>query len=81
MNPFGSLIQSRKFWLLILDTVISLVLFFGAKYLTPAAFEDVKVLVIALQPVFVTIIASIAHEDAAQAKANAVVKLTQGGDE
>ena len=82
MNPFQSLILSRKFWLLILDTVISLVLFFGAKYLTPAALEDVKVLIIALQPVFVTIIGAIAHEDAATTKANAIHALAdEGGDE
>lgn len=83
MNPFQSLLLSRKFWLLILDTVISLVLFFGAKYLTPAALEDVKVLIIALQPVFVTIIGAIAHEDAANAKAGGVIHITsaEGGDE
>lgn len=82
MNPFQSLILSRKFWLLVMDTVISLVLFFGAKYLTPSAFDDVKVVIVALQPVFVAIIAAIAHEDAATTKANAIHALAdEGGDE
>lgn len=81
VNPFQSLLISRKFWLLILDTVISLVLFFGAKYLSPSALEDVKVLVIALQPVFVTIIAAIAHEDAANAKASTGITILTGRDE
>lgn len=79
VNPFQSLILSRKFWLLVLDTIISLVLFFGAKYLTPAAFEDVKVVIVALQPVFAVIIASIAYEDGKNAIAGAMMR--EGGDE
>lgn len=65
MTPFQLLIQSRKFWLLILDTVASLVLFFVAKYAAPNALEDVKFVIAALQPVFVMLIYAIAKEDAA----------------
>jgi len=61
-NPFLSLLHSRKFWLLILDTVISLVLYFVGKY-AQVAFEDVKFAVLALQPVFVAIILAVAWED------------------
>jgi uncharacterized membrane protein HdeD (DUF308 family) len=61
-NPFSALLHSRKFWLLILDTVISLTLYFVTKY-SPAATEDVKFLILALQPVFVTIILAIAWND------------------
>jgi hypothetical protein len=57
MNP-----NSRKFWLLILDTVISLTLYFVSKY-AMGAVEDVKFLVLALQPVFVTIILAVAWND------------------
>ncbi len=87
VNPFQSLLLSRKFWLLILDTVVSLVLFFGTKYLTPSAMDDVKVLILAFQPVFIAIIAAIAHEDAANATANAItakadaIEALAGGDE
>lgn len=88
MNPFQSLILSRKFWLLILDTVISLVLYFGTKYLTPAAMDDVRILILALQPVFVVIIGSIAYEDGKNAlangmaaKADAIASLAEGGAE
>jgi hypothetical protein len=63
-NPFKGLVLSRKFWLLILDTVISLVLYFVGKY-APVAFEDVKFAILALQPVFVAIIIAIAWEDSA----------------
>ncbi len=68
-NPFSGLVHSRKFWLLILDTLISLILYFVGRYV-PDAIEDVKFAVLALQPVFVTIIIAIAVEDAALNKAN-----------
>jgi len=61
-NPFSALLHSRKFWLLILDTVISLTLYFVSKY-AMGAVEDVKFLVLALQPVFVTIILAVAWND------------------
>lgn len=66
MNPFQLLTQSRKFWLLVLDTAISLALFFTAKYAAPGALEDIKFVIAALQPVFVMLIYAIAHEDAAE---------------
>jgi hypothetical protein len=68
-NPFSSLLHSRKFWLLILDTVISLTLYFAGKYADPSLAEDTKILIAALQPVFVAIIAAIAYEDAAASRA------------
>ena len=63
MAPIKLLLQSRKFLLLILDTVISLSLFFVGKY-APIAFEDVQTMILALQPVFVSVIGGIAYEDA-----------------
>ena len=68
-NPFSGLLHSRKFWLLILDTVISLTLYFVSKYL-PVAAEDVKFAILALQPVFVTIILAVAWEDTTLNKSN-----------
>jgi len=67
--PFMLLLGSRKFWLLILDTVVSMLLFFGGKFLGPDAFESVKFLIVALQPVFVFLITAIAIEDAAEKRA------------
>lgn len=63
MNPWEGLLRSRKFWLLVLDTVISMVLFFVGKYASADLFDDVKFLIAALQPLFVVIIAAIAYED------------------
>ena len=66
-NPFTLLLHSRKFWLLILDTVISLLLYFVGKYGAPNILEDIKTLIVILQPVFIVIISAIAYEDAAKA--------------
>lgn len=65
-NPFKALLMSRKFWLTVLDLVISGVLYFGGKYLGESVFADVKFMIAAIQPVFVVIIGAIAYEDAAR---------------
>ena len=64
-----SLFKSRKFWLMILDLIVSLTLFFVGKYADPALFEDIKFVIASLQPVFITVIGAIAYEDAASIKA------------
>ncbi len=64
-NPWKGLGESRKFWLLVLDVAISTILYFTAKYAGESVFADVKYLILALQPVFATIINAIAKEDAA----------------
>jgi len=63
MNPFASLIRSRKFWLMILDTVVSLITYFVGIYLAPHAAEQILTVIALLQPVFVTLIGAIAYED------------------
>jgi hypothetical protein len=69
MNPVSSLLRSRKFLLLCLDTIISLILFFIGKYATPSILEDVRFLIGIMQPVFATLIIAIAIEDAAEKRA------------
>jgi len=73
MNPFQLFVRSRKFWLLVLDTVISLALFFVGKYGGPSAMEDVRFVILTLQPVIIALILSIAYEDGARNR------LTAGG--
>lgn len=58
--------MSRKFLLLVLDTLVSLLTFFVGKYATPATAQDLLFIVGALQPVFVAVILGIAIEDAGQ---------------
>ena len=61
----ASLLKSRKFWIMITDTVVSIAVYFVAKYLNPLAAEDVLWMIGLLQPVIIALITGIAIEDAA----------------
>jgi predicted membrane-bound dolichyl-phosphate-mannose-protein mannosyltransferase len=61
-NPFKALLLSRKFWLLILDTVVSVATFFIQKYLGGDG-TDYLFVIASIQPVFVMMIGAIAYED------------------
>ena len=67
LSPFKKLLKSRKFLLLVLDTVVSIALFVVSSYV-PGYEEAVKFLIGALQPVFVALIIAISVEDAAIAR-------------
>ena len=64
-----SIFQSRKFWAAILDVAVTLILFFTAKYMPANTAEDVKVVIIAIQPIVVMYIAGVTIEDTAKLKA------------
>ncbi len=70
-NPFSALLQSRKFWLMVLDVVVSVAVYFVGKYVNPELSKDILWVIGLLQPVFVVIIGAIAHEDASLNAANA----------
>lgn len=73
MNPFASLLKSRKFLLMILDVVISTITYFLTAYASPDLADKVIWLIAAWQPVVVTIIGAIAYEDAANMQASALL--------
>lgn len=52
----------KEFWTVIVDLIVSAVLYFGAKYLAPTVFEDVQWVILALQPVAALFIAYFATE-------------------
>ena len=52
----SGLFESRRFWLALFDVVLSSALYFGAKYLGATAFEDVKFIIVAYQPVILLVI-------------------------
>ena len=64
-----ALLRSRKFLILCLDTVVSLVLYFAAKYAGPSLAEDVKMVIGLLQLPVTAIIVAISVEDSAAMKA------------
>jgi len=68
MNPLKLLFESRKFWLLVLDGVVSLILLVIAEF-APNFQEMANQLIAILQPVVVAVIVGIFVE-AAAAKLN-----------
>ena len=54
-NPFAGLLRSRKFWLLILDTVVSLLTYFITRLAAPEFAEYALYAIGTLQPVFVIV--------------------------
>ena len=43
--------KSREFWTIVLDLLVSAALYFGGRYLAPDAFDDLKWVIAAIQPV------------------------------
>jgi hypothetical protein len=68
-----AMIQGRKWKAVLLDTGVSVGLFFAGKYLSPELAEDIHILIGLLQPVFAAYILGTAHEDAAEKKGAASV--------
>lgn len=56
------LLHSSKFLILVMDTIITLILFFVGQA-DPAATDKVQFVITALQPIFVVIIGAVAAED------------------
>lgn len=70
IGPFNKLLYSRKFLILICDIVIpAIALYFIGKYGSASLYEDVKFLILTLQPVVLAVIAAIAWEDVATKRA------------
>lgn len=61
----NGLLQSRKFWLMVFDVLVSSATYLVGKYVVPELAEDILWLIAAWQPVFVALITGIAVEDAA----------------
>lgn len=53
------LLKSRKFWLMVVDIVISVSTYFVGKYVSPDAAKDVLFLIASLQPIILAVIVSI----------------------
>lgn len=65
--------QSRKFWTLLLDTVVSIAVYFVAALVAPRYAEYSLFLIGALQPVVLAVIAGWAWEDAAAKRAGTFI--------
>ena len=70
MSPFKALWQSRKFWLLVLDVVISTLVLVLTQFVPKVTLDFALKLVAIYQPLFVFVITGIFVEDAAAKSAN-----------
>ena len=68
MKP--NLFKSRKFWIMIVDVVLSTAVYFVGKFVSPELGDNVLWLIGAWQPVIYAVINGIATEDAAAIAAN-----------
>jgi hypothetical protein len=68
------LLHSSKFWILVLDTLVMITLFFVGKYAAPELAEDINFLIASLQPIFIMLIAGITGEDMAAKRAGMPVR-------
>lgn len=59
---FNGLWQSRKFRALVIDGALTLLLYFVGKYV-PWLAEDINVVIVALQPIFIAYVVGTAYED------------------
>ena len=71
----GKLLSSRRFLTLMVDVILTSAAYFVAKYAGAGVMEDVKFLIITLQPVFIAVIAAFTVEDVQAIKASAVVVI------
>ena len=60
------ILKSRKFWLMLVDVLVSTAVFFVSKYVSPDLAENVLWLIGSWQPVIIALIVGIAVEDAAE---------------
>jgi len=67
----NGLLVSRKFWITVVDLVVSTATYFIGKYVNPASGADILWLIAAWQPVVLVLINSIAKEDVADKMAAA----------
>lgn len=69
------LLKSRKFWIMLVDVIVSITTYFVTKYSNPEAAKDVLFLIGAIQPVILAVIASITFQNVEHIKQGARVEI------
>jgi hypothetical protein len=75
------ILKSRKFWLMVVDVVISLTGVLLGWYLAPESAERIMTIIAILQPVVISLIVGIAVEDAAEKRATVYQILDKPDEE
>jgi hypothetical protein len=73
----SSLLKSRKFWIMVVDVVISSATYFISKYVAPETGQDIIWLIASWQPVVYALVTGIATEDAANVTAQSLVESAE----
>lgn len=68
MKP--SIWKSRKFWIMLADVVVSLIVTVGGWYLSPPLMDKIVAIIAILQAPVLFVIGAIAYEDKAAIEAN-----------
>lgn len=76
-SPLKKLLQSRKFLVAILDAVVATLTMVATIVLSPEHVQTMLIVIGIWQPVLVVLIYAIAKEDAAEAEAEAMVRVAQ----
>lgn len=69
MGKLANLLDYEEFWILIIDAIVSAVLYFVGRYAVPAIAEDVTVIIGLMQPIALFVVAAIAKVKAAKVQA------------
>jgi hypothetical protein len=71
------LLQSRKFWIMVVDIVVSVSGYFITKYANPAAGADALFLIGSLQPVILFVVGSMTVQNVEGIRANAQIETSK----
>jgi hypothetical protein len=77
MTTSPNILKSRKFWIMVVDIVLSTVTYFVGQYVSPQVGNDILWLIGSWQPVIYAVINGIATEDAAYMAASATIKAAE----
>lgn len=76
-NPFSGLLHSRKFWLLMLDVIVSTLTLVLSSFLVPEQADFPLKLIAIYQPAFITIITMVTVEDGQMRKQQTAIAEAQ----
>lgn len=76
MTGAKELLQSRRFWTMVLSVIVALVLYFVGKYL-PAQLEDVKFVIDLIVPLALMLIGAFTVDNAIKLIMSGVVEMQQ----
>jgi hypothetical protein len=69
MNETPPILKSRKFWIMVVDGIATLTVYFVTRYTAPALAEDVIKVLAIVQPIVITVVASITLQNVEAMKA------------